>query len=243
MVIILLVFLLVPPAYSGVDMMDFVVKESERIWQRKLGKPIELKLKKERTARHKQWPSSWGVNEESFLLGLSEDYPLEASWWASSVDLDANERRILALSHEITHVFMYPTPLVPWFQELVAMKIGEKIAVSYRKKIGKVFDRKVAIRGGDLTKVSYDLISQDLEACKDLQWRAYALAKDLPLETLILWVENLRKIEGYDPIKTYRDFAGNTRLILDAYPLTVFQEAEFLTPEARRAHVLKQLGV
>lgn len=228
-------------SFAADDVQQFVMKESERIWQRKLAKPFRVILKKEKSERNRQWPASWGVNDKEFMLGLAEDYSLTESWWASEAKLAADERRVLMMSHEISHIFMYPTPLVPWFQEMVAMKIGEEIALRYKQHIRSVFDRKIPLEKGDgLSKLTYNTISTDLAACKHLQWQAYGLSQQIPTATLVKWVENLRALKGYDPIKSYKDFDANNALIWDAYPLPE-EQAKRLTTAASRRKYAQQL--
>lgn len=191
---------------------------SEVIWRRRLDRPITLDIRYNQPADRKRWPAFWDADDASFILGICDDYDLAASWWASSAQLSHEQRAMLAISHEITHLFMFPAPLTPWFQELVAMKIGENIAVAHFPELAEVFVGKEAELTAKSFNLSYRDLATDFELCRELQWQAYTAAQPFSKQQLVDWVEALRLSPPENPQNSMDEVAANHSKIMAACP-------------------------
>ncbi len=189
-----------------------ISNDLSQYFNKELSKPISLYFKEDEPEHKRQWPTGWNPTEkEHFVLGIHDDFNLEKTWW----NLEGVEEEILAgatleqkytiaLAHEITHIYMFPTPLIAWFQEAIAMNVGKEIAIKIDSSLDNFFPADFpAVSPAELRDYSYDIISRDLDSLKKLQYLSMGLASNYQQDDLVKWVSS-NSSEGYDPLEDNR---------------------------------------
>jgi hypothetical protein len=186
------------------EILSEAIKESEAIWNRKLDKPINFTIKTDGSETEKQEPTMWsGSKGSTYNLQMHKDFNLENTWWnmqpensklvSSLKDATIKQKYTLAISHEVTHLFMNPTPKNAWFQESVAMTVGKSIAEKMDPSLSGLFPEPTAeVSADDLFSYNYQKMIDSLDNCRALQLKAYSLSSKIPAEKLIGWVEGFR---------------------------------------------------
>lgn len=186
------------------EILSEVIKESEIVWNRKLDKPINFIIKTDGSEVEKQEPTLWsGSKGSTFNLQMYEDFNLERTWWNMQPENDEvvnelkgatiKQKYILVISHEVTHLFMNPTPKNPWFQESAAMSIGKSIAVKIDPALSGFFpEPKGKVSPDDLFTYNYQKMIDSIDNCRALQLKAYILSSKIPSGKLVGWVESFR---------------------------------------------------
>ncbi|MBT3982271.1 MAG: hypothetical protein HOE90_13015 [Bacteriovoracaceae bacterium] len=199
--------------------------ELSKYFGKKLSKPIHLYYKKEQSEEKKKWPTSWGPEKDRFGLGLHDDFSLEKTWWnMNGVDeamlrnASLEQKYTLTLTHEMAHIFMFPTPLKAWFQEAVAMNIGKEIALRLDPTLEQFFPNTFPpTKITELQKYTYQMISKDEQACKKLQLSAMGLASRFSQSQILDWIKANRP-KGYNPLDDNRENEVIEKTLINSMP-------------------------
>lgn len=196
------------------EVLSIVIDETEKVWNRTLDKEIELTLVADGSESDRQYPMLWSETSSTYSLSLHEDFDLDTTWWNMQPDnqkvLDLfrratlRQKYILVISHEVSHLLMATAPMKPWFQEAAAMNIGKQVAVTIDPSLIDAFPEPIdQINNNELYKYSYLDMINSIDTCRKVQYASYSLTYDLPVRTLIEWVNQVEEYDVNEDDKIY----------------------------------------
>lgn len=193
-----------------------VLGSAETFFGRKISPKISLKIKPLDGSPFEKYPTSWQVHENAFTLAVWENFNLVSSWWNFEPEnkewesflqsFSFEESLYLVLCHEIAHIFLYPTPLRPWFQEMAATKLGLELYVFIREKefqMNFLLDKNYEMKY--LLSVENYQYLMDFENVKLFQKKALLACEKMECEKFI-FIRNIYEQKQYRPFEEKRSF-------------------------------------
>jgi len=192
-----------------------ILGSSETFFGRKISPQISLKIKPLEGSPLEKYPTSWQIHEKSFTLAVWEHFNLVSSWWNMEPEnkeweqylqsFSFEESLYLVLCHEISHIFLYPTPLRPWFQEMAATKLGLDLYSFIREKelnINLLKDKNYSM--DYLLSVKEYKYLMDFQNCFIFQKSSLLASLEMASEKFI-FIRNIYEQKGYLPLEEKRN--------------------------------------